>query len=113
MSINEELHFALEILGTKPFAQGKTIAETLKNYNNLKTCETTITATTASSTIVVKDSKDQIVNAVGGKYNLPRGGYTIINSKENFITKTTNIVVSEADVLSGTKTVTLAALDAQ
>lgn len=112
MSINKELHEALENLDGTTFTKGKTIAQTLRNLNNAHViCETTITATTVGSTIVVKDMAGQTISAKpNGKYDLHEESYSIINSKSGCFDLTTIITISQADITAGTKSITLDAL---
>jgi hypothetical protein len=109
---NKELHEALENLDGNEFTRGITVGSTLKNFNGIHIISVvTFTATTAESTIVVKDSNGDVVTAESnGTYKLHEEVYTVTNSKAGYFSKTTTIEVEQADITAGTKAVTLDAL---
>lgn len=109
---NRELHEALENLDGNEFTRGATAGKTLKNFNSIHVISVvTFTATTGSSTIVVKDLNGDTVTAEqNGTYKLHEESYTVINSKAGYFSKTTTITIEQADITAGTKAVTLDAL---
>lgn len=109
---NKELHEALENLDGNEFTRGITVGSTLKNFNGIHIISVvTFTATTAESTIVVKDIDGDVVTAESnGTYKLHEEVYTVTNSKAGYFSKTTTIEVEQADITAGTKAVTLDAL---
>ena len=110
--MNKELHEALENLDGNEFTRGITVGKTLKNFNSIHVISVvTFTATTGSSTIVVKDLNGATVTAEqNGTYKLHEEAYTVTNSKAGYFSKTTTIEVEQADITAGTKAVTLDAL---
>lgn len=110
---NKELHEALENLDGNEFTRGATAGKTLKNFNSIHVISVvTFTATTAGSTIVVKDiNGDDVTAEQNGTYKLHEEPYTVINSKAGYFSKTTTITIEQADITAGTKAVTLDALE--
>lgn len=109
---NKELHEALENLDGSEFTRGKTVGSTLKNFNGIHIISVvTFTKGTEGSTVVVKDSNDDVVTVESnGTYKLHEEAYTVTNSKEGYFSKTTTITIEQADITAGTKAVTLEAL---
>jgi hypothetical protein len=109
MSIVKELKEALEHLSNKTFAGGKTIATTLKSFNDAYSCAVTFTLTPTTATLVVKDSNgNNISPASDGKYYLKADSYTYTATADGYTSKENQtLTISTSDVSTGSKTVTV------
>jgi hypothetical protein len=104
---NKELHEALENLDGTEFTRGETVGRTLYNFNT-KHVDVTVTFSLTPSTavVVVKDAEGETVAAnQDGTYTLHERTYTYTASNAGYLTKTEELIISQADITTGTKTV--------
>lgn len=106
----DALQHALENLkGTNLTGSFETVTDMLNAFNEQYKCVVTFSKTPNTATITVKDANGTAITAdAGGTYTLYEGTYKYDAANDGYISKTNQtLTVSQSDVVTGTKTVTV------